>query len=480
MQLYSIPAEENIMGALLQNKLELLEEIKIEYFHAPNNRSILKAILDLKAKGIGVDYATITKQLKNNRTTDPIHDIPNLIGNTLPAEIESNIKLIKDLYKRRTTIDTLYSAIERLKNINESIDSINTTIVTKIDNLIFEDDTMDDSTPAILKKLSEDLKTPIYDIEDNPYKYGIPRLDYMTYGIHKEELTTIAAKSGIGKTALAIQITYSLLSNGLKVLFTSREMSDVQIYKRLFVNFTGIKSSKYRNRAFTKEEWDRVNTHVQIASDCLDFYVNTQISTITEIKKRIRQIKPDVVIIDYIQLLTPERTESSREREVATISREIKNMTQDFKISIIQLSQLNDEFGDNLPHGERAMRESKAIYQNSNNVIYIHKPNTKEIGRYIKKGYLTMEKVEEIEGAGNEIMEIILDKQRDGQTGRILQQYQRDLLRFIPIEGTYNPDKKNKKIPEYEQIQFRKEENNKRRKTTGINPRREENIQDHR
>ena len=63
----------------------------------------------------------------------------------------------------------------------------------------------------------------------------------------------------------------------------------------------------------------------------------------------------------------------------------MKNITQDFKIPVIQLTQLNDQFGDSRPRGERAMRESKAIYQNSNNVIYIHKPEPKEIDEHIKK-----------------------------------------------------------------------------------------------
>ena len=166
----------------------------------------------------------------------------------------------------------------------------------------------------------------------------------------------------------------------------------------------------------------------------LDLYINTEISTVTEIKKRTRQLKPDVVIIDYLQLLTPEQSEGSREREVATISREIKNMTQDFKIPIIQLSQLNDEFGDFRPKGERAMRESKAIYQNSNNVIYIHKPNEKEVKRHLDKNKISMEQFGLINEQGNDLVEIILDKQRDGMTGMFLQQYIKKKLTFAQLD----------------------------------------------
>ena len=103
-------------------------------------------------------------------------------------------------------------------------------------------------------------------------------------------------------------------------------------------------------------------------------YINDRISTIPQLKRRIRQVKPDLVIVDYLQLLTVEQNLQNREREVATLSRELKNITLDFHIPVIQLSQLNDEMKDLRPWGERPMRDSKAIFHDSNNVVYIHEP----------------------------------------------------------------------------------------------------------
>ena len=75
-------------------------------------------------------------------------------------------------------------------------------------------------------------------------------------------------------------------------------------------------------------------------------YINDRISTIPQLKKRIRQVKPDLVIVDYVQLLSSEQNLQTREREVASLSRELKNITLDFNIPVIQLSQLNDEMKD--------------------------------------------------------------------------------------------------------------------------------------
>ena len=373
----------NIIGAILVGNHKLLEVVNIDYFYTSNLKAIFKAIMDLKGKGIDADLATITKQLENNKTFNPLFEIMDIISHTLPTEIPANIKLLKDLYKRRVTINLLQKSIHQLGDINKEVDNINTSIASKIDSLTLDNDVKDDSTPNIIERLKEDLMSA----QDNneQYRYGIKELDNMTWGLHKEELTTIGAKSGVGKTAFALQIATTILLKGLKVLIVSREMSDIQIFKRILVSYTGIESNKFRSRAFTQKEWIRIKKEMDAIKNNIDLNVNTEISTITEIKRRVRQLKPDVLIVDYLQLLTPEKTEGSREREVATISREMKNITQDFKIPVIQLTQLNDQFGDSRPRGERAMRESKAIYQNSNNVIYIHKPEPKEIDEHIKK-----------------------------------------------------------------------------------------------
>lgn len=435
MNLYSIQAEENIISALLMNKVGILEEIKLDYFYDKDNRTILKAIMDLDSKGIGIDYANISKQLEQNKAdSSAILKVPDIIGNTLHAELEGNIKLLRDLYKRRIAIDTLEKGVYQISNIDNSIDSITATIAEKIDQITYDDEPSNDDTHNTTKRLEKDLKSAVNKEEIEKYKYGIPQLDSWTWGLHKEELTTVAAKSGVGKTAFALQVASRLLINGLKVLIVSREMSDVQILKRILVSYTGIDSNKFRSRTFTKKEWEIVNENIRAIRDFMDLYINTEISTVTAIKKRIRQIKPDVVIIDYLQLLTPEKSMNNREREVATISREIKGITSDFKIPIIQLSQLNDSFGDSRPQGERAMRESKAIYQDSNNVIYIHKPNEKEFDSHMKKGKISVEQYIRITDQGNDIVEIILDKQRDGMTGSFLQQYVKNKLRFQSLE----------------------------------------------
>ena len=146
-------------------------------------------------------------------------------------------------------------------------------------------------------------------------------------------------------------------------------------------------------------------------------YINDKISTISGLRKRIRELKPDIVIVDYVQLMNAESNLQNREREVACLSRELKNITLDFEIPVIQLSQLNDEMKDFRPWGERPMRDSKAIFHDSNNVIYIHEPVMGDFDEAVKAIDKDKKSVIAAKKKGIKLVDSVIAKCRDGETG---------------------------------------------------------------
>jgi replicative DNA helicase len=417
--------EANIISALLTGHLHK-EDVDIRYFEGVKTKPIAEAVLKLKSDGIEPDIVTIKNQ---NKSID--HNVVvDIVSNTLPSSHLGNLKVLKDLYNRRELAKTIKDAYEKLHEMDEKTDDIGIQVENKISEVLTTGEFKADNMDSIAKEFLKDLKSS-RDQQDR-YLYGIPMLDKWTWGLHPEEVTTVAARSGVGKTAFAIQIALRLVTNGLRVLIVSREMSSVQILKRMFAQITRIDGMKFRKRSFTADEWTLIE---ELTEDFKKYklHINTDISNVNDIKKRIREIKPDVVIVDYLQLLTPTTNEGSREREVATMSRELKNMTATFKIPIIQLSQLNGEAGEKRPMGEGHVRESRAIYQNSNNVIYLHEPCEAELKKYISDGILTKEYIDKVYGSDGRLLEIILDKQRDGITGRTLQEYDGKLLKFKPL-----------------------------------------------
>ena len=155
--------------------------------------------------------------------------------------------------------------------------------------------------------------------------------------------------------------------------------------------------------------------------------IDDKISTIAEIKQAVRKHKPDVLIVDYVQLLTPSNPRDSRERQVADISRELKKMTSDFDMIVIQLTQLAEKgLGNYRPSGESYTRESRAIYHDSNIVVYVHHvTEEKEIEiahrSTVLKERQSLEQTKHIlknwEGIGTRLVEIIVDKNRSGSVG---------------------------------------------------------------
>ena len=321
--------------------------------------------------------------------------------------IGANTVVTKDIPDNCTVVGQQMRILEN-KDIDSSLFKFENDIKSTVDQDIEDKDDMSSICERILDFLENDKETGL--------KFGVPLLDDVIGGLFKGELTTIAARSGVGKTALALQIMLNCASQGKKVLFISREMSNEQIVMRNISKKTGIsaKSLKYKN--LKEIDWKNIiDVMHEFSKDNL-IYINDRISTISQLKRRIRQVKPDLVIVDYLQLLTVEQNLQNREREVATLSRELKNITLDFHIPVIQLSQLNDEMKDLRPWGERPMRDSKAIFHDSNNVVYIHEPVLSDFEEAVTKIKRDKKSVLKAREDGIKIVDLIVAKCRDGET----------------------------------------------------------------
>lgn len=139
-------------------------------------------------------------------------------------------------------------------------------------------------------------------------------------------------------------------------------MTKEQVAERIILSHNGISKKKYEDRSFNSEDWQRiVKTMEAFSTD--DIKIDDKISTIQGIKKELRSFKPDVLIVDYVQLLIPNSFKDSRERQVTELSRELKKITIDYGIIVLQLIQLAEKgTGNYRPHGESYTRESRVIY----------------------------------------------------------------------------------------------------------------------
>lgn len=408
----AINIEQSVLGSFIvdENIYYKIEELTEDMFTVDFNKNILSIMKLLHKENKSFDIQTIKTKLEDRELEVQVSYLSNLVAMSQSFAIDTHIKILKDKYIRRKVIKNctnLLNDISKDEDINKSIYSFENNIRKIMDK---EDDD-NDSIEFICQELLSFLED-----ESTGFNFGIDFLDDVIGGLFKGELTTIAARSGVGKTALALQIMLNAINQKKKVLFISREMSNIQIFMRNITKKTGIDMKKLKYKNLNEEDWKNILSTMEMFNKDNLLYINNKISTISEIKCRIRQLKPDLVIVDYLQLLSVESNMQNREREVASLSRELKNITLDFEIPIIQLSQLNDEMKDLRPWGERPMRDSKAIFHDSNNVIYIHEPVGHDLEDAIDNIKSNKESVLAARKNGLKLVDLIVAKCRDGET----------------------------------------------------------------
>ena len=419
--------EEVIIGSIMKNRKYLEEhegEINEELFFYEEHKLIIGAILSLYKKDKGTDYLSVSDELDRQGVLDYIGG-DNYLTRVRKAHqnkeyFSQYLEELKELAYKRIVVEASESLVESL----ESGDDINTCLdkferATERLNASEEDNTLASSLGEIFEELSTGKKI-------NKVKTGISIIDKCTNGIAPSELITIGAKSGVGKSALSIRIAINMFNAGKKILIVSREMSKKQVTERILLSHSGVTKEAYENRDFTDNDWVRIVETME-AFTTNRIIIDDKISTIAEIKQAVRKHKPDVLIVDYVQLLTPSNPRDSRERQVADISRELKKMTSDFDMIVIQLTQLAEKgLGNYRPSGESYTRESRAIYHDSNIVVYVHHvTEEKEIEiahrSTVLKERQSLEQTKNIlknwEGNGTRLVEIIVDKNRSGSVG---------------------------------------------------------------
>lgn len=429
MSLDAIEIEKSVLGSFLvdNNTLQHLDLLNESDFAVEGHKIIFKEIKNLCNNKM-LDLVTLSEKIKDYDIS--MSYISNLTVLSSPYSIENHISILRGKARKRKIVNQSYELIEAIRK-DDDLEQLIYNFEVNAKKIVNDNSTGEDDVMNIATKFLDYIENKT----DEKISFGVKFLDEMIGGLYKGELTTIAAKSGVGKTALALQILRCCLKQNKKVLLISREMSDVQMFVRNIVSLTGIDSKTIKNKVFTEEQLEQIIKAIGVLTDNNNLFINDNIDRISKIKTRIRQVKPDVVIIDYLQLLTVEKNEGSREREVATLSREIKNMTLDFKIPIIQLSQLNDEMKDSRPWGERPMRDSKAIYHDSNNVIYIHEPVGADLEDACEENGLNVESVKAAKERSCILVDLIVAKNRDGSKGIKQHWFAGDRLYFQEVMG---------------------------------------------
>ncbi|MCG2459438.1 replicative DNA helicase [Flavobacteriaceae bacterium F89] len=396
----SLDLEEVVLGAMMIDKKGVDEVIDIlhpDVFYKDAHRYIYEAIFKLFESSEPVDLLTVSAQLKKDGRLDLAGGDFYLIKLTQKvassAHIEFHARIILQKFIQRSLIKI---SSEIIKEAYEE----STDVFDLLDNAEAK---LYDVTQGNLKRSAEtaqnlviQAKRRIEEIANKEGLSGIPsgfdKLDKLTSGWQPSDLIIVAARPGMGKTALTLSMARNIAVNSnIPVAFFSLEMSSVQLITRLISSETGLSSEKLRTGRLEKHEWEQLNVKVKSLESAPLFIDDTPSLSIFDLRAKARRLASQhgirMVVIDYLQLMTAGGSQKggNREQEISTISRNLKALAKELNVPVIALSQLSravETRGGSKRPILSDLRESGAIEQDADIVSFIYRPEYYKIDEW--------------------------------------------------------------------------------------------------
>ena len=433
----ALDLEEVVLGAMMIDKKGVDEVIDIltpESFYKEIHQNIFDAIFKLFQKSEPIDLLTVSNQLKKDGTHEKVGGDFYLISLTQKvsssAHIEFHARIILQKFIQRSLIkisnEIISDSYDESKDVFDLLDNAESKLY--------------DVTQGNIKKSSEtaqslviQAKNKIESISNKKGLSGIPsgfnKIDKLTAGGQQRDLGIIAARPGMGKTALALSMASNIaIENKIPLAFFSLEMSSIQLITRMISSETGLDSNKLRTGKLEKHEWEQLNIRVKNLEKAPLFIDDTPSLSIFDLRAKARRLVSQkdvkIIIVDYLQLMTAggNMKIGNREQEISTISRNLKALAKELNIPVIALSQLS-----RLVEGRTSkrpllsdLRESGAIEQDADIVSFIYRPEYYKIDTWDDNDRSSTE------GEA----EFIVSKHRNGGLENIR-------IRFIPSLGKF-------------------------------------------
>ncbi|MBT8393514.1 MAG: replicative DNA helicase [Flavobacteriaceae bacterium] len=388
----AIDLEEVVLGAMMIDKKgvdEVIDILSPEAFYKEAHQHIFEAIFQLFENSEPIDLLTVSSQLKKNEKLVAVGGDFYLISLTQKvsssAHIEFHARIILQKFIQRSLIkissEIIEDSYDETKDVFDLLDNAEAKLY--------------EVTQGNIKRSSEtaqnlviQAKRKIEEISNKEGLSGIPsgftKLDRLTSGWQESDLIIVAARPGMGKTALTLSMARNIaVNNKIPVAFFSLEMASVQLITRLISSETGLSSEKLRTGRLEKHEWELLNVKVKGLEKAPLFIDDTPSLSIFDLRAKARRLASQygikLIVIDYLQLMTAGSSlkGGNREQEISTISRNLKALAKELSVPVIALSQLSravETRGGSKRPLLSDLRESGAIEQDADIVSFIYRP----------------------------------------------------------------------------------------------------------
>ena len=388
----ALDLEEAVLGAMLIDKKgvdEVIDILQKDAFYKESHKKIFEAIHSLFQSSEPVDLLTVSAKLRKMGNLEIVGGDFYLVQLSkkisTSANIEFHARIILQKFIQRSLIRISNEIIEN--SFKDSVDVFD--LLDDAESKLYE------ITQGNIKRSSETAQSLVIQakkrIEDISNKDGLSgvatgfdKLDLLTSGWQPSDLIVIAARPGMGKTALTLSMARNIaVTKEIPVAFFSLEMSSVQLITRLISAETGLSSEKLRTGKLANHEWQQLNVKVTDLEKAPLYIDDTPSLSIFDLRAKSRRLASQhgikLIIVDYLQLMTvgSSNRAGNREQEISIISRNLKALSKELNIPVIALSQLSravETRGGTKRPMLSDLRESGAIEQDADIVSFIYRP----------------------------------------------------------------------------------------------------------
>ncbi len=436
---HSLEAEQAILGCLLLDpkvQVEVAAFLKEEDFFSESHKYIFNAMETIIKANQPVDMVTLTDALEKAGTLTQAGGIQYIaeLTNVMPSS--ANYRQYLDIVKRDSLLRQLIKGSANIiDECQKSADK--SSALSFAEKTIYDiSNTADSSEMVRIGSVIPDVMTKFDELSNDKSSYrGIKTnfrgLDNLLNGLHKSDLIIIAARPAVGKTTFAMNIVEQVAMQGYSCAVFSLEMGKDQLVQRMLCSVAGVPMDHAIKGKMNKTEWLNIAAAREKLSQTKIFIDDSAVIRPRELISKCRRLKSrfglDLVMVDYIGLMTPDKTRSSdsRQNEISEISRSLKILAKELNVPVLALSQLNRAVETRKGRPQLSdLRESGAIEQDADIVMFIHRPDKGATEEEIAKNKIQ-----------KNVAEIIVEKHRNGATGLVKLYFKGECTKFVNLNS---------------------------------------------
>ncbi len=442
---HSLEAEQALLGCLLLDtkvQVEVAAFIQEEDFYAESHKHIFSAMEAIIKQNQPVDLVTLTDALEKQGALEQAGGIAYIteLTNVMPSS--ANYQRYLDIVTRDSLLRKLIKGSAEIIEECKSSASKETAI-SFAEKTVYDISNQADTSEIVkIGNVIPDVMTKFDELSNDKSSYkgiktGFRGIDGLLDGVHNSDLMILAARPAVGKTSFAMNLVENIALQGYSCAVFSLEMSREQLTERMLCSVAGVSMENAKKGKMNKTEWLKMAKAREKLSNAKIFIDDSAVIRPREIISKCRRLKSrfglDFVMIDYIQLMTPDksRNSDSRQNEISEISRSLKILAKEVNVPVLALSQLSRAVETRKGRPQLSdLRESGAIEQDADIVMFIHRPDKSATEKEIAEG-----KVQK------NVAEIIIEKHRSGPTGLVKLFFKGECTKFLNLnEDTGEPD----------------------------------------